>query len=307
MSGIGVSNGVPLKEQLEARFKCPNNPTKHRYPTRAEADIAAAERTITAGMRIVSYACTGCGSFHLSKHTGERDAIDRHRANEAKRNRKTYPTRAFTPPEPSTEPEHVTIVMPRAEYRGKMNPPDAVTRKRLQTTKDTPARRKRLAEWAAGDMPERITGGDWQKRENINPGTARADLLAVLETVPGTRGAGTRYRRRTTDTAAPEIATEEFPTLPETSSLEPASAPAAVAAAESPAPAAPEAPADAADAPQTVDQEAKAPKAHGVHKRAAERRVITVAHNDLPDETTLGDLRRTYAAIGGHIRIEVLL
>jgi uncharacterized protein YlaI len=67
MSG---TNGLTPVANLSERQKCPTHPSKRRYHTSEEADVAARKRARETRLPIEAYLCPDCGSYHLTKTNG---------------------------------------------------------------------------------------------------------------------------------------------------------------------------------------------------------------------------------------------
>jgi hypothetical protein len=60
------SNGLTVRETLQAREKCPEAPGKRKFTSLMEAQIAARESSLTYRKPVVPYACPGCGLWHVT-------------------------------------------------------------------------------------------------------------------------------------------------------------------------------------------------------------------------------------------------
>jgi len=69
------TNGIDPMNQLRAREKCPTTPNKKIYKNSAEAVEAAGFRSKETGLNIQSYACPGCGWFHLTSSPVVKDKV----------------------------------------------------------------------------------------------------------------------------------------------------------------------------------------------------------------------------------------
>ncbi|WKW87102.1 hypothetical protein SEA_NICOLE72_65 [Microbacterium phage Nicole72] len=73
----GGSNGLAPIVNVSARAKCPESPTKKKFLTSDEAWEEAHKRSENAGVRIAPYACSGCGTFHLTRKVDGSDVLTR--------------------------------------------------------------------------------------------------------------------------------------------------------------------------------------------------------------------------------------